>query len=327
MLQFLFRRFIYMIVTLLAISIVGFIIIQLPPGDYLTSYIAELKASGQEVSQSEVESLRRRYGLNQPAYLRYFTWMKNMLRGDFGVSFRWNRPVNELIGERLALTATVSLVTISFAYIVAIVLGIYAAVYQYGVGDYFLTAWAFIGLATPNFLLALVLMFLFYKFFGWSVVGLFSPDYVNASWSLAKFVDLLKHLPVPVLVIGTASVAGLFRIMRSSLLDELQKQYVTTARAKGLSEMKLLFKYPIRVALNPVVSTLTWTFPQIVSGGALVAIVLGLPTMGPLLLQALKTQDMYLAGTLMIFISFFTVMGTLISDLLLLWMDPRIKME
>jgi len=316
-----------MLVILVVVSVAAFIIIQLPPGDYLTSYILQLQASGTQVSESEVASLRKQYGLDLPMYLQYFKWVWNMLHGDFGRSFDWNRPVSDLIAERLPLTMIISLFTLIFTYVVAIPIGIYSATHQYSIGDYIFTVVGFAGLATPNFLFALILMFLFYKYFGLSVGGLFSPQYMRAAWSLAKFTDMLKHLPIPIIVIGTAGTAGLIRVMRGCLLDELRKQYVITARAKGVSERTLLFKYPVRIAINPIISTIGWTLPGIVSGETITAIVLNLPTTGPLLFQALLTQDMYLAGSTVMFLAFLTVIGTFISDLLLAWIDPRIRYE
>ena len=316
-----------MAILLLLISVVAFVIIQLPPGDYLSSYIVHLQASGQTVDEAQLAALKKQYGLDLPMYAQYFKWMWKMLHGDFGRSFEWNKPVSELIGERLVLTVVLSLFTLIFTYIVAIPIGIYSATHQYSVGDYAFTVIGFAGLATPNFLLALVLMFMFFKYFGLSIGGLFSPQYQLAPWSLAKFVDMLKHLPIPIIVIGTAGTAWLIRVMRGCLLDELRKQYVITARAKGVAERILLFKYPVRVAINPIISTIGWTLPGIVSGETITAIVLCLPTTGPLLFRALLSQDMFLAGSIVMFLSFLTVIGTFISDLLLVWIDPRIRYE
>jgi len=327
MLSYIIRRFFYMILVLLVVSIVAFIIIQLPPGDYLTSYIIQLESAGTKVSEAEIASLKRQYDLDLPIYLQYFKWMWKMLHGDFGRSFTWNRPVSELISERLPLTVTISIFTLIFTYAVAIPIGIYSATHQYSVGDYIFTVIGFAGLATPNFLFALILMLLFYKYFGLSIGGLFSPQYVEAAWSVNKFVDMLKHLPIPIIVIGTAGTAWLIRVMRGCLLDELRKQYVITARAKGVTERRLLFKYPVRVAINPIISSIGWTLPGIVSGETITAIVLSLPTTGPLLFRALMTQDMYLAGSTVMFLSFLTVIGTFISDILLVWIDPRIRYE
>ena len=327
MLVYIARRVLYMIPTLVIISVISFIIIQLPPGDYLTSYIAQLSETGESVDEAVIASLKKRYGLDQPMYIQYFMWINGVLHGDFGQSFEWNKPVSELIWERLALTMAVSLFSLIFTYVVAIPIGIYSATHQYSIGDYFFTFVGFLGLATPNFLLALVLMFLFYKYFGLSVGGLFSPEFVEAPWSWAKVIDMMNHMWIPVIVIGTAGTCGLIRVMRGCLLDELRKQYVVTARAKGVGERKLLFKYPVRVAVNPIISTIGWTLPSIVSGATITAIVLSLPTTGPLLLRALMSQDMYLAGSFILLLATLTVIGTLISDILLAWLDPRIRYE
>ncbi|MCD6318933.1 ABC transporter permease [Candidatus Aerophobetes bacterium] len=327
MISYIARRILYMIPTLLVISVISFILIQLPPGDYLTSYIAQLTETGESVDKATIASLKKRYGLDKPIYVQYFMWIKGVLQGDFGQSFEWNKPVGELIWERLSLTVIISLFSLIFTYIVAIPIGIYSATHQYSLADYFFTSIGFLGLATPNFLLALVLMFLFYKYFGLSVGGLFSPEFIEASWSWAKILDMINHMWIPVIVIGTAGTCGLIRIMRGTLLDELRKQYVITARAKGVGERKLLFKYPVRIAINPIISTIGWTLPQIISGATITAIVLSLPTTGPLLLRSLMSQDMYLAGSFILILATLTVIGTLISDILLAWLDPRIRYE
>jgi len=325
MLSYVIRRLIYMVIVLLAVSIVSFIIIQLPPGDYLTTYIAKLRASGQVVDESKIASLRKQYDLDLPIYFQYFKWIWKMMHGNMGKSFQYhNMPVSKLIGERLPLTVIISLFTLIFTYAVAIPIGIYSATHQYSIGDYTFTVLGFAGLATPNFLFALILMFLFYKYLGLSVGGLFSPEYMLSPWSLGKFVDMLKHLPIPIIVIGTA---GLIRVMRGCLLDELKKQYVITARAKGVAERTLLFKYPVKVAINPIISTIGWMLPGIVSGETITAIVLSLPTTGPLLFEGLMSQDMYLAASTIMFLSFLTVIGTFFSDILLVWLDPRIRYE
>ena len=317
-----------MAVTLAVVSVLVFAIIQLPPGDFLTTYIAQLEAMDQEVTDAEVAALKVRYGLEKPIYQQYLKWITGiLLRGDFGYSFQWNKPVHELIGERLLLTMVISLTTLVFTYVVAIAIGIYSAIRQYSFGDYLATFVGFIGLATPNFLLALVLMFLALRYFGISAGGLFSPEFVRAPWSGAKVLDLLQHLWVPVIVVGTAGTAGLIRIMRGVLLDELHKQYVVTARAKGNRERRLVFKYPVRVAINPVVSTVGWVLPEIISGATITAVVLSLPTTGPLLLKALLSQDMFLAGSFLLVLAALTVVGTLISDLMLAAIDPRIRLE
>ncbi len=325
MYQYVIRRIVVMIPTLLAISIVSFAIIELPPGDYLSSYIARLEQTNQDVSTSLVTALRHRYGLDAPMHVRYFKWITRVFRGDLGYSFRFSRPVSELIGERLILTVLVTFTTMWFTWIVAFPIGIYSALKPYTIGDYIVTFLGFIGLATPNFMLALILMFISYKYFGFSVGGLFSMEFADAAWSMAKVADLLKHLWVPVIVIGTAGTAGLIRIMRANMLDELPKPYVTTARSKGLPEWKVIAKYPVRVALNPFVSTVGWMLPRLISGATITAIVLSLPTTGPLLLEALRSQDMYLAGSFIMLLASLTVIGTLVSDLLLAWLDPRIR--
>jgi peptide/nickel transport system permease protein len=314
-----------MIPTLVAISIISFVIIQLPPGDFLTTYVAQLSASGETVDQAELEALKTRFGLDEPLYMQYLKWAWNFIHGDFGHSFEWNKPVSELIGERLSLTVLISVCTLLFTWAVSVPIGIYSAVRQYSWLDYFLTVLGFIGLATPNFLLALVLLWVSYAYLGLSIGGLFSPDYAEAPWSLAKVLDLMKHLWVPVVIVGLGHTAKFIRIIRGNLLDELRKPYVVTARAKGLSETRLILKYPVRIAINPLVSTIGWTLPELVSGIAITAVVLNLPTTGPLLLSALLSQDMQLAGTFIMFLSSLTVVGTLVSDILLAWVDPRIR--
>ena len=327
MLYYFLRRLIYMFITLWVVSVVAFVIIQLPPGDYLTSYIMELEEAGTGVSEAEIASLRKQYGLGQPMYLQYFYWIYNIVRyGNFGRSFEWNKPVSELIWERIMLTTIMALLATVFVFAVAIPIGIYSAVHQYSIADYFFTVVGYSGLATPNFLLALVLMFIAYKYFGVSVGGLFSPEYTQASWSMGKVLDMFSHLWIPIIVLGTAGTAGLIRIMRGVLLDELGKQYVITARAKGVKELTLLFKYPVRVAINPIVSTIGWRLTMIISGAPIVATVLSLPTTGPLMLKALLSQDMYLAGSFFLLLCILTITGTFISDILLALLDPRIKM-
>jgi len=327
MLAYIGRRFGYMVLMMALVSVASFIIMKLPPGDYLTSYIQRLEMQGQRLDRSEIESLRRLYGLDLPPTQQYLKWMSGVVRGDFGRSLQRGRPVSELISERLPLTLVVNLTTLLFTYLVAIAIGIYSAIRQYSIADYVFTTVGFIGMCVPQFLLALILMVFLHTFFGISVGGLFSPEYAMAPWSWGKVVDLLIHLPVPIIVIGMAGTAGIIRVLRGSLLDELRKQYVITARTKGLSERKLLFKYPVRVAVNPVISTISWVLPSIVSGGAIVAIVLSLPTLGPLLFAALLSQDMYVAGAILLLLSFLTIIGTFVSDLILVWLDPRIKLE
>ena len=325
MVAFLVRRILVMIPTMVLISIVSFIIIQLPPGDYLTSHISRLSETGQIADDAEIASLKKRYGLDQPMFVQYLKWMWGVLRGDLGQSFEWNMAVSKLIWERILLTVIISFATLLFTWAVSIPIGIYSATHQYSLFDYSFTFIGFIGLATPNFLLALVLMFVAWAYFGHSVGGLFSPEYVEAAWSFAKALDLLKHLWIPVVVVGTAGTAGLIRIMRGNLLDELRKQYVITATAKGLPQTRLLFKYPVRVAINPFVSTVGWLLPELISGAIIASVVLSLPTTGPLLLGALLSQDMFLAGAFVLILSWLTVLGTLVSDILLALVDPRIR--
>jgi len=316
-----------MIPTLFVISLVSFTIIQLPPGDYLTSLVASMAATGETIDRAALVALEQRYGLGQPVYIRYWKWISAiLLHGDFGQSFEWNQPVSTLLWGRLALTFMISIFTLVFTWAVAFPIGIYSAVRQYSIGDYIATVIGYFGLALPNFLIALVLMYVAFKFFNQSVGGLFSPEYQDAPWSSEKLWDLFKHLWIPVVIIGTAGTAGLIRIMRANLLDELHKPYVVTARSKGLTEGRLLLKYPVRVALNPFISTVGWTLPALVSGEAIVSIVLSLPTTGPLLLRALMSQDMYQAGSFIMLLSTLTVIGTLISDVLLAWLDPRIRL-
>jgi len=311
---------------MLAISLLTFILIQLPPGDYLTSVIMNLAESGERIDEALIESLEQRYGLNQPMYVQYFKWMRNiLLEGDFGRSFYWNRPVSELIWERLGWTAAISLGSILLTWAIAFPVGIYSATHQYSAGDFIFTFFGFVGRATPNFLIALVLMWLGYIWFGMSMGGLLSAEYEQAPWSISKFVDLLKHLWVPLVVVGTAGTAGLIRTMRANLLDELKKNYVQTARAKGVAERRLIWKYPVRLALNPFVSHVGGIFPALISGSSIVSVVLSLPTTGPLLLRALMSQDMYLAGGFLMMLTLLSLIGTLVSDLLLALLDPRIR--
>ncbi len=325
--RYILRRLVNMVITVFVISVISFTIIQLPPGDYLTTYIAALRRGGQEVNDDLIRSLTLQYGLDKPPVYQYFKWITNFVQGNMGMSFAWNRPVNELVWDRLGLTFLVSIVSLMFMWIVAFPVGIYAAVRQYSAGDYVFTFLSFIGLATPNFMLALVMMYIGFRYFGMDVGGLFSPAFEDAPWSIAKIIDLLKHIWIPMIVLGTSGTAGLVRIMRANLLDELRKLYVITARAKGLKESRLIIKYPVRVALNPFISTVGWTLPMLISGATITAIVLNLPTTGPMLIGALMSQDMYLAGSFIMLLSILTVIGTLISDILLVIADPRIRYE
>ena len=320
------RRVILMVPTIFVISVVAFVIIQLPPGDFLTTYMAQLSSTGDVVDAAEMAALRQRYGLDQPMIVQYWQWVSGIVgSNDWGYSFIWNKPVTELLSQRLPLTVVLAVTTLLFTWLMAFPIGVYSAVRQYSAGDYIFTTVAFIGLAVPNFLIALLLMYLGLNFFGWSVGGLFSPDFVNSGWNLGKILDLSTHLWVPIVVLGASGTAGLIRILRANLLDELRKPYVVAARARGMPERRLTLKYPLRVALNPFISTVGWVLPGLVSGEVIVAQVLSLNTTGPLLLDALKAQDMYLAGSIVLIVSVLTVIGTLISDILLAWLDPRVR--
>lgn len=325
MLTFLARRLLIAVLTIWAVSVLSFTIIKLTPGDYVTAYIANMAASGGVVTDAEAANLRAEYGLDQPAYVQYFYWITQVVRGNFGQSMEWRLPVIDVIGDRLLLTVVVSVSAVMFTWIVALPIGIYSAVRQYSVGDYIFTLLGFVGVAVPSFLMALVLMYLGYALFNSNVGGLFSQKYVDAPWSLARVWDLAQHLPLPALILGLGGTAQLIRIVRANLLDELRKPYVVTARAKGLSEVTLVMKYPVRIALNPFVSTIGYIFPYIVSGSIIVSLVLGLPTVGPVLLKALLAQDMFLSGTIILMLGTLTVLGTLLSDVLLMWIDPRIR--
>ncbi len=328
MLKFIAGRLALFIPTLIAISIVTFVVIQLPPGDYVSSYLMELEQSGQEVTEELAAALRQRYGLDQPMVIRYFKWIGNIiLRGDFGYSMQWNRPVGDLIWERLGWTVAISLATMLFTWAVAFPIGVYSATHQYSQLDYLYTFVGFIGQSIPSFLIALVLMWLGYRWFGLDIGGLFSEAYREAPWSWAKFVDLLNHLWVPMVVLGTAGAAGLIRTLRANLLDEIRKPYVVTARAKGLPERRVIWRYPVRVAINPFISATAYMLPELISGATIVSVVLSLPTTGPMQLRALMSQDMYLAGSFLFLLSSLTVVGTLISDILLAWVDPRIRLS
>jgi peptide/nickel transport system permease protein len=316
-----------MLVMLFVVSFVAFFLVQLPPGDYVTTYINDLIADGQKVSMAEVASLRAMYGLDRPFFVQYWKWITNVLRGELGRSFGYNRPVKDLIQSRLGLTIAISLATLIFTYIVAIPIAIYSATHQYSIGDYGVSFVGFIGMATPNFILALILMLFFNKAFGLSIGGLFSQEFQGASWSFAKLLDFLKHLPIPIIVIGTAGTAMVIRILRACLLDELRKQYVITARAKGVEEKMLTMKYPVRIAVNPMISSMSGILVAIVSGSTITAMVLNLPTMGPLLLDSLLKQDVYLSGAIILFQCVMVFVGTFLSDMLLLVMDPRIRFE
>ena len=322
---YIFRRLLMVIPTLLAVSIVSFIIIDLPPGDWLDSYVAQLRDQDVDINEEIIEGLRMQYGFDQPLYVRYFKWMRGVLRGDFGQSFQYRQSVTSLIGERLGLTLVVTFAALIFTWIVALPIGIYSAVKQHSLGDYVATFIGFIGVSVPDFLIGLVLMFLIFKYRGVVIGGLFSEQYVNAAWSWERVKDLLDHLWVPAIIMGLSGTAGLIRIMRANLLDELHRPYVVTARARGLPEWRLIIKYPVRMAMNPFVSGLAFVIPGLVSGGIILSSVLNLPIAGSQLLSALRSQDMYLAGAYILLLSTLTVLGTFVSDLLLAWLDPRIR--
>lgn len=327
MLAYIIRRLFAGILTIWAASVLSFLVIQLPPGDYVTAYIANLQASGTSVSAEEANALRQQYGLDQPIYVQYAKWMGLMLRGNFGTSMEYNRPVREVIGDRLPITMIVSLAAVIFIWALALPIGIYSAVRQYSLGDYAATFVAFLGIAIPNFMLALIVLYVGFKYFGMqSIGGLFSEEYMQADWSWAKVWDMVKHLPLPAFILGMGGMAELIRIMRANLLDELRKPYVVTARAKGLAETRVIMKYPVRAALNPFASTIGYLFPFIVSGSIIVSLVLSLPTVGPLLYKALIAQDLFLAGTILLLLAVMTVIGTFVSDLILMWIDPRIRL-
>ena len=321
------HRLLIMIPTLLAISLITFVIIQLPPGDYLTTYIAELESQGERVNLDKIEFLRQQYGFDKPMYEQYLLWVFGMLQGDFGYSFEFNLPVSDVVGDRLLLSFIVAFSTIMFTWVVSFPIGVYSATHQYSWADHGLTFIGFLGLATPNFLLALVLLYFANVTFGTSIGGLMDPMYLEEAWSWPKALSVLEHLWIPVIVIGTSGTAGMIRRLRANLLDELHKQYVITGRAKGLPPFKLLVKYPLRMSLNPFIADIGMLLPQVISGAAIVSVVLSLPTTGPMLLNALRTQDMYLAGSFLMFLASLTVVGVFISDLLLAVLDPRIRLQ
>jgi peptide/nickel transport system permease protein len=324
---YIIRRIGIMIPTLLVISIISFVVIQLPPGDFLSSYVAQLRQQGENVDDIELANLRQRYGLGMPVHQQYFKWISGiLLRGDWGQSLEWQRPVRDLIWERMGTTVILSLAALFVSWFVAIPLGVFSATHQYSIPDYLVTLFSFIGVGTPGFLLALLIMWFALSQLGLNVGGLFSDQFMDAPWSWAKFVDMLKHLWIPIMILALNSTAGGLRTTRANLLDELNKPYVETARAKGIKEGKLIWKYPVRVALNPFFSTVGWELANLISGATLISVVLSLQTTGPMMLRALTSQDMYLAGSFLLLLSSMTVIGTLVSDILLAWVDPRIRL-
>lgn len=326
MLVYIIRRLLMLIPILLLVSFIAFFVIELPPGDWVTTYVSQLRTSGIELSSQEAQRLSQLYGFDQPTYVRYFKWVQGIvLRGDFGWSFQWGKPVGEVIAERLPITLTISLMALVFSWLVAIPIGIYSATHQYSAIDYLATFIGFIGLATPGFLLAMILAWAANQYLGFSALGLNSNEFLDKPWSFAKAIDTLQHMILPLIIIGMASAGSTIRVLRGNLLDELKKQYVVTARAKGLSELQLLFKYPVRLALNPVFSTIGWLLPAIFAGEVLISIVLSVPSIGPLLLRSTLAQDMYLTGSIVLILSALTIVGSLISDIYLAWADPRIR--
>ena len=327
MLGYVVHRLLIMIPTLIAISIVIFVIIHLPPGDYFSTYIAELQSQGERANLAKIEFLKAHYGFDKPLWQQYIYWVAGLLRGDMGYSFLYDMPVNQVVGDRLLLTFVVSFATILFTYLVAFPIGVYSATHQYSMLDYGLSFLGFLGLATPSFLLALVLIYFAHVYFGISIGGLMDPHYLDKPWSWGKVGSVFAHIWIPVIVIGTAGTASMIRRLRANLLDELHKQYVVTARAKGLPPRRVLLKYPLRMALNPFISDIGSLLPHVISGAAIVSVVMSLPTTGPMLLDALRSQDMFLAGSFLMFMAFLTVIGVLLSDLALAMLDPRIRLQ
>ena len=327
MLGYLVHRILIMIPALIAISVVIFTIINLPPGDYFSTYIAELQSSGEAADLAKIHFLQVQYGFDRPLWEQYLYWVAGLLQGDMGYSFAYNLPVKDVVGDRLLMTFIVSFATIIFTYVVAFPIGVYSATHQYSWSDHALTLLGFLGLAIPSFLLALVLLYLANVYLGISIGGLMDPQFVDQPWTWQKVLSVLAHIWIPVIVIGTAGTASMIRRLRANLLDELQKQYVVTARAKGLPPIRTLLKYPLRMALNPFISDIGSLLPHVISGAAIVSVVMSLPTTGPMLLEALRSQDMYLAGSFLMFMSFLTVIGVFISDLALAMLDPRIRLQ
>jgi peptide/nickel transport system permease protein len=326
MFRYFVQRLLVMIPTLIVISIAIFVIIQAPPGDWIETYIAQLEAQGEAVDPAKIEFLRKTYGLDLPFYMQYLKWAGGLVQGDLGYSFEHSMPVNEVVGDRLWLTVVVSLASILFVWVVSFPIAVYSAVRQYSIGDYLFTFLGYIGLATPSFLLALIMLYFAKEYFDISIGGLMDPQYMNAAWSWDKFQSILSHLWIPVLVIGLPGTAGMIRRLRANLLDELNKQYVTTGRAKGLPPGRLLIKYPLRISLNPFIADIGSLLPELISGSVIVSVVMSLPLTGPMLLQALRSQDMYLAGSFLMFMAFLTVVGVFISDIMLALLDPRIRL-
>jgi len=327
MTRYILQRLALLPLLMVVYSFVIFAIMQAPPGDFLTAYVATLASSGSSLSAEQIAAMRAQYGLDQPFFVQYLLWVEHLIHGNFGLSLEYQRPNADLIGEVLGLTLALAVFSFVLTWALAIPAGIYSATHPRSIGDHVLTVINYVGVATPNFMLALILMWVAFAYFDLSVTGLYSPEFVDAPWSWARLWDLLAHLWLPALVLGIAGTARLSRIMRANLLDELNKPYVVTARAKGMKEWRLVLRYPVRLAFNPLISTIGWYLPLLFSGSLIVATVMNLPNIGPLLLRALVNQDMYLAGAILLIYCFLTIVGTLISDILLAWIDPRIRME
>ena len=325
MLKYIVKRTLVLIPLLLALSVVVFVIIQLPPGDYLTTYINNLRSTGQQVTEDEIAALEARYGFDQPMYVQYMKWAQNLLRGDLGYSFVYKRSVNSLIASRLPATITLSVVSVFLIWIIAFPLGFYSATHKYSLGDYAFTSVSFFGISVPEFLLAIIIMYLYFLTTRQYAGGLYSDEFAGQPWTWAKIVNMLQHVWIPLLIIAFTGTAGLFKTFRANLIDELNKPYVKTARAKGVGNMRLLIKYPVRIALIPFIATVGWLLPGLISGQTILAQVLSLPTVGPLLLTALQNQDMYLAGSIVFIMGVLSMIGTLVSDILLALTDPRIR--
>ncbi|MEA2729213.1 MAG: peptide/nickel transport system permease protein [Acetobacteraceae bacterium] len=326
MVTYIARRLMLAVLTCMFISVATFAIIHLPPGDYVSSYVAQMAASGSSMTQEEADVLRHQYGLDQPLAVQYLKWISLAIQGNFGMSMEWHRSVYDLIGDRLLLTMVVSAAAVLTTWVLALPIGIYTAVRQHSISDYVFTLLGFIGLAVPGFLIALVLMYIGFRYFGATVGGLFSPEYAEAPWSWGRVRDLAWHLPLPALILGLGSTAQVMRVMRANLLDELRKPYLITALARGMPLWRAILKYPVRVALNPFISTIGYILPYVVSGSVIVSLVLGLPTVGPVLYKSLVAQDLFLAGSIVLMLGILTVVGTLLSDLLLIAIDPRIRL-
>ena len=326
MLTFIVRRLLTFFPMLALMSVVAFAIIQAPPGDFLSDYVAALAEQGEYIDSGQLEALRKQFGLGDPIYVQYWKWIWGILQWDLGWSLDWRKPVSEMVNQRLFLTLVLGLFTIVFTWTMAIPIGIISAVKQYSLIDYVFTFLSYLGVGTPNFLLALIIMWCAFAYFDMRITGLFSPEYMDADWSVGRVIDMLKHIWVPMIILGTDGTARFTRIVRANLLDEMSKPYVETARAKGLPEWKLILKYPTRIAMNPFVSTAGWSLPELFSGSLIVATVMSLPTIGPLLLQSLLAQDMFMAGSIVLILTALTLLGTLISDIVLAWTDPRIRM-